>query len=236
MYSFYGGHPGESFNIVQFFSTYSAMVTEFKRGTNSSVKFGEYVSLSNGDIYKRGYDYGNSSTGGAIKVGTFIGASNINSIDELAINDDNHLLIRYTDTNKQGNVSWNGKSNWFDLGDLTANISLSPNSTFSNIKWTGIGEIANNGSNIKISFIIPFCETVSKSVTSVQCLNGILTLKNDYYNISALNLKDGEKCTYTLRKTIFGLEFTVFIPFGEEQIPAEDFINISLKSLSIRFN
>ena len=81
MESFYGGERGFSFEIVKTFSSKSAMVTEFKKGSSyTEVNYNEYVLIdsgnkndtSRGDIYRRGYDY-NNSDGGAIYISNIAG-------------------------------------------------------------------------------------------------------------------------------------------------------------------
>lgn len=79
--SFYGGKPGASFVFAKNYVSISAMITDFKQGPSfDAVNFGEYVlitttdttSTDNGKIYRRGYDYTNSS-GGAIYIGSITG-------------------------------------------------------------------------------------------------------------------------------------------------------------------
>ena len=81
MYSFYGGRPGNSFTIVTSFSTVQAMIDAFKGGPNyTNVHYDEYVIINtedknnptNGQIYRRGYDY-NNDMGGAELIGTIVG-------------------------------------------------------------------------------------------------------------------------------------------------------------------
>lgn len=81
MYSFYGGRPGNSFTIVASFSTVQEMITNFKRGPSyTDVHYDEHVIINtedknnptNGQIYRRGYDY-NNDMGGAELIGTIVG-------------------------------------------------------------------------------------------------------------------------------------------------------------------
>lgn len=80
--SFYGGKPGVSFVLVKYYETYDAMVADFKKGPEfMDVKFGEYVLINtknkndktNGNVYRRGYEYTDSATGGAIYIGSIVG-------------------------------------------------------------------------------------------------------------------------------------------------------------------
>lgn len=81
MYSFYGGRPGNSFTIIASFPTVKTMVDEFKKGPNyTEVHYDEHVIINtedknnptNGQIYRRGYDYSNDM-GGAELIGTIVG-------------------------------------------------------------------------------------------------------------------------------------------------------------------
>ncbi len=81
MYSFYGGRPGNSFTIVASFPTVQEMITNFKDGPNyTDVHYDEHVIINtedknnptNGQIYRRGYDY-NNKMGGAELIGTIVG-------------------------------------------------------------------------------------------------------------------------------------------------------------------
>ena len=81
MYSFYGGRPGNSFTIVTSFSSVANMVSAFHGGpAYTDVHYDEYVIINtedknnptNGQIYRRGYDY-NNGMGGAELIGTIVG-------------------------------------------------------------------------------------------------------------------------------------------------------------------
>lgn len=77
MSSFYGGRPGAPFIITTTFSSVNEMIENFKLGPNyNAVYYDEHVLINtqnktdptNGNVYRRGYDYTNSS-GGAEYIG-----------------------------------------------------------------------------------------------------------------------------------------------------------------------
>lgn len=79
--SFYGGLPGFSFIIVKSFASEAEMIAAFKQGPDyTTVHYEEHVLINtenkndstNGNVYRRGYDYTND-LGGAIYVGTIVG-------------------------------------------------------------------------------------------------------------------------------------------------------------------
>lgn len=99
MDSLYGGQPGVSFILKESFASYSDMVKAFQQGASyTDVWYGEYCLISsknknnpdNGNIYKRGLDYQNKTTGGAIYLGCIVGSSSgtpfvqIGTIDDVS--------------------------------------------------------------------------------------------------------------------------------------------------------
>jgi hypothetical protein len=81
MESFYGGKSGASFVIVKSFSSEAEMIAKFKLGGDyTEVHYDEYILINtrnkndktNGNVYRRGYNYQNS-IGGAIYIGTIVG-------------------------------------------------------------------------------------------------------------------------------------------------------------------
>lgn len=84
MDSFYGGHEGVSFLLRASFDSYDSMVAAFQGGSNyTDVWFDEYCIIDtpnkndpdNGKIYKRGLNYQDQTTGGAIYLGQIVGPS-----------------------------------------------------------------------------------------------------------------------------------------------------------------
>lgn len=90
MNSFYGGKEGRSYAIVKSFDSVANMVSSFQKGAGyTEVNYGEYVIIDtvgqnpspstnlddpdNGKIYRRGIDYTNQETGGAIYIGQIRG-------------------------------------------------------------------------------------------------------------------------------------------------------------------
>lgn len=81
MESFYGGRPGSSFVIVKTFPNEESMKAAFALGPNyTDVYFDEYVMIesptisdTHGKVYRRGYDYTNTTTRGAEYIGKITG-------------------------------------------------------------------------------------------------------------------------------------------------------------------
>lgn len=84
MDSLYGGQEGVSFVLKKEYTSVANMIADFKRGANNTdVWYGEYCIINtpnkndktNGTIYRRGLNYQDEKTGGAIKVGQVVGPS-----------------------------------------------------------------------------------------------------------------------------------------------------------------
>jgi hypothetical protein len=72
------GNAGIPFALVKEYKSYAAMLADFKSGDLcTDVRYGEYVIISNDDpenldfthngaIYRRGYNYWDEETGGAV--------------------------------------------------------------------------------------------------------------------------------------------------------------------------
>lgn len=83
--SFYGGRRGASFIIAKSFKTEEEMIKAFKQGGQyKTVNYDEYViidtenknDITNGKVYRRGYDYTNDM-GGAEYVGQIVGPAGL---------------------------------------------------------------------------------------------------------------------------------------------------------------
>ena len=92
MSSFYGGRPGQPFIIMATFNSVNAMITQFKKGPNyTTVHYDENVVITttdnsddtNGNVYRRGYDYTNAM-GGAELIGNIFSGMDMSSNAELA--------------------------------------------------------------------------------------------------------------------------------------------------------
>lgn len=141
MDSLYGGQPGVSFVLKESFSTYNDMVRAFQQGASyTDVWYGEYCLISsknknhpdNGKIYKRGLDYQNKTTGGAIYLGCIVGSSSgtpfvqigtIDDVSEMAKTASSETVHRRypVGLNDDGTVKTNWQYNettksWSDVG------------------------------------------------------------------------------------------------------------------------
>lgn len=114
--SFYGGKAGTPFVIAKSYNSVNAMIADFAKGPAlTAVQYGEHVIINtedknnsnNGALYRRGYDY-NNSMGGAIYVGTIVGASGKAPMFELTtIENIKEITFKDSDEVRQGEGAWN---------------------------------------------------------------------------------------------------------------------------------
>lgn len=182
MDSFYGSAASATFTLKEYFESYDAMVAAFRQGASyTDVWYGEYCLISsknrnhpdNGKVYKRGLDYQNVTTGGAIYIGDIVGSSSgtpfvqIGTIDEVSDMSTSTLeensYRRYpVGLNEDGTVETNWQYNesthsWSDVGgDIKkdfyfgeVNKSLVPGKTGSGDDVTYNDEIKYTWVNIR---------------------------------------------------------------------------------------
>ena len=168
MYSFYGGRPGNPFVIVKAFGSQAQMKAAFAQGPNyTEVHYDEYVlinttnknDLTNGNIYRRGYDFNNAETHGAEYVGCIAGPSGDAPQLSLATLDQVNAL--------------NDGTGKFSQGTLTpTNNSLVPgksgNSYNDGIQWAAYSVKDPNGteSTAYVGFKFPY-SVIDFSTTAV---------------------------------------------------------------------
>lgn len=168
MYSFYGGRPGNPFVIVKAFGSQAQMKAAFAQGPNyTEVHYDEYVlinttnknDLTNGNIYRRGYDFNNAETHGAEYVGCIAGPSGDAPQLSLATLQQVHDL--------------NDGTGRFSEGTLTiTNDSLIPgksgNSYNDGIQWAAYSVKDSNGTEsiAYVGFKIPYT-VIDFSTTAV---------------------------------------------------------------------
>ena len=169
MYSFYGGRPGNSFTIVTSFSTVQEMITAFQGGpAYTNVHYDEYVIINtedknnptNGQIYRRGYDY-NNDMGGAELIGTIVGPAGkapLLTMDQYSTIDGMQGTEGLVDDEDGNYISMKSK------GQLTiANGGLVPgkdeeNNFYDTIKWVSYSFRDSKGRDTiaHVGFQIPY--------------------------------------------------------------------------------
>lgn len=210
MYSFYGGRPGNSFTIIASFSSVQAMIEAFKNGPNyTDVHYDEHVIINtenknnptNGQIYRRGYDY-NNDMGGAELIGTIVGPAGkapLLTMDEYNVIDNMQGTEGLIDNEDGYYISMKSK------GQLTiANDELIPgkdeeNNFHDTIKWVSYSFRDPEGRDTiaHVGFKIPY-PVIDFEISSTDFWNSIETIRIDdkthpFYEKWKINMPKGQK-------------------------------------------
>lgn len=157
MESFYGGRPGNSFILAATFQTVAQMVSAFRDGPSyEDVKFDEYVMIDGensdkGKLYRRGYDYTNNETGGAIYIGNITGPQGIPANIKM--------------------VDWNDQTGQYTIGQLSLSNGglVEADNDHTTIKYKYLN-VNNNTHDTNLALQIPypkFKAQVSQEISTV---------------------------------------------------------------------
>lgn len=126
----------------------------------------------------------------------------INYIMNMAVNENNHLLVRYSDPAKRADgTTYNGIDGWTDLGQITQQYEYGDRSTVTGLTWIGVGQLIDRGTgNKKLRFIINPTAFINNAVNTIIVIAGTVSGNNGTDTITALNLT-----TATVAKTLTGL-------------------------------
>ena len=169
MYSFYGGRPGNSFTIVASFPNVKAMIDAFSGGPRyTEVNYDEYVIINtedknnptNGQIYRRGYDY-NNNMGGAELIGTIVGPAGKAPMLTVDKYQDIYKAVKNADNGISGSAQ--GYKSMSSSGQLkTIDADLIPgkdNNSFNDtIKWISysLRDLEGKDTVAHVGFKIPY--------------------------------------------------------------------------------
>ncbi len=157
----------------------------------------------------------------------------INYIMNMVVNENNHLLVRYSDPARRvGGLTYNNIDGWTDLGQITQQYEYGDGSVATGLSWIGIGQLIDDGTNNKIiKFNISPTAFINAAVNSVAVTTGTLNGTNGTDTISALNLT-----TATVTKMLTGLQFEIDSGIASSGAAATNFINLSITGMGLSFN
>ena len=157
----------------------------------------------------------------------------INYIMNMAVNENNHLLVRYSDPVKRaGGLTYNGTDGWTDLGQITQQYEYGDGSAATGLNWIGIGQLIDDGTNNKvIKFIISPTAFINAAVDTVTVTAGTLDGTDGTDTVTALDLT-----TAVVTKTLTGLQFEVDSRIASGGAAATDFINLSIAGMGLSFS
>lgn len=234
MYSFYGGHPGSSINIVAYYNNLTEIRNAFNN--NNTIRYGQCAviinqndSANNGKIYQKMYN------NNASLIGQFSATLKVNYIIKAVVTEQNHLLIKYSDTDHQGDITYNNENGWTDLGDVSVNITLNIGQTYPNLNWCGVGTI--NGMGV-IKFILPLSRPVHNEANLITTSAGSLTVKSREHAtiIDGFSLSSNNSDKITINENILGLEFIIDSSQILSNISEDEIVDITISNLTLRIN
>lgn len=160
----------------------------------------------------------------------------LNYVMRMAVNENNHLLVRYSDPNKRaGGVVHDGSDGWTDLGLISHEYEYEDGSSVSNLTWTGVGQLVDSGSGNKmIKFTISPTAFINREVDTVEVTAGTLDGGNETSSVTALNMSAAG--ITTIEKQLTGLQFTVDSGIASGGAAATDWINLSITGMGLSFS
>lgn len=158
----------------------------------------------------------------------------INYIMNMAVNENNHLLVRYSDPAKRADgTTYNGIDGWTDLGQITQQYEYGDGSTVTGLTWIGVGQLIDRGTDNKIlRFTINPTAFINNAVNTVMVIAGTVNGNNGTDTITALNLTTA---TIAIAKTLTGLQFEIDSGIASGGAAATDFINLSIEGMGLSF-
>ena len=161
----------------------------------------------------------------------------INYIMQAAINDDEHLLVRYSDPQRRNastTVTWNNKVGWTDIGSLKVPyIYGDPIAT--NLKWSGIASLENSESGyLNIRFTMPLTQILDHNIDIINITSGRLygRMQEETYSFNNFALNSTNT---TITKTLTGLEFSIQTEYQNTEIATFLIMPIIINQLSLEF-
>ena len=158
----------------------------------------------------------------------------INYIMNMAVNENNHLLVRYSDPVRRaaGGITYNNIDGWTDLGQITQQYEYEDGSVATELDWIGIGQLIDDGTNNKIiKFNISPTAFINAAVDIVTVTAGTLDGTDGTDTVTALDLT-----TATVTKTLTGLQFEVDSGIASGGAAATGFINLSIAGMGLSFS
>ena len=206
MYSFYGGRPGNSFTIVTSFPTVQEMIDAFRGGPRyTNVHYDEYVIINtedknnptNGQIYRRGYDY-NNDMGGAELIGTIVGPAGKAPLLTVDKYQDIWEAVQNADNGISGNAQ--GYESMASEGQLKViDADLIPGKDNDTIKWISYSLRDSEGRDTiaHVGFKIPY-PVIDFETSNIDFWDSIGTTRTDdkthpFYEKWKINIPRGQK-------------------------------------------
>ena len=161
----------------------------------------------------------------------------INYIMQAAINDDEHLLVRYSDPQRRNastTVTWNNEVCQTDIGSLKVPY-IYGDPTATNLKWSGIASLENSESGyLNIRFTMPLTQILDHNIDIINITSGRLygRMQEETYSFNNFVLNSTNT---TITKTLTGLEFSIQTEYQNTEIATFLIMPIIINQLSLEF-
>lgn len=163
----------------------------------------------------------------------------INYIMQAAIDDNQHLLVRYSDPIRRAQldtVTWENKTGWTDIGNLKVPYVYSdPSAT--DLQWTGLGTLKNSDETnyMAITFTMPLTQFIDNNITTITAETGSLymTATDTTHNLNNFAI---DSTNTIITKTLSGLKFEIQTEFENTQTTTSELVTILVNGLDLTFS
>ena len=163
----------------------------------------------------------------------------INYIMQAAIDDNQHLLVRYSDPIRRAQsdtVTWKNKTGWTDIGNLKVPYVYSDPSV-TDLQWTGLGTLKNSDETnyMVITFTMPLTQFIDTNITTITAETGSLymTATDTTHNLNNFVI---DSTNTTITKTLSGLKFEIQTEFENTQTATPELVTILVNGLDLTFS
>ena len=162
----------------------------------------------------------------------------INYIMETAIDNNQHLLVRYSDPLRRAQldtVTWNNKNGWTDIGSLKVPYVYTDPSAIG-LQWSGLGILTNSDETeyMNITFTMPLTQFIDSNISSIEVSDGKLYVKSEdgTHDLTGITL---DSTNTTITKTLSGLKFQIQTTFANLQTATIEIISVLVNELDLEF-
>lgn len=162
----------------------------------------------------------------------------INYIMETAIDNNQHLLVRYSDPirrSQSDTVTWKNKTGWTNIGSLKVPYVYT-DPTAIDLQWSGLGILTNSDETeyMNITFTMPLTQFIDSNISSVEVSDGELYVKSQdgTHDLTGVTL---DSTNTTVTKTLSGLKFQIQTTFTNLQIATIEIVSVLVNGLDLEF-
>ena len=162
----------------------------------------------------------------------------INYIMEAAVDNNQHLLVRYSDPVRReqlDTVTWKNKTGWTNIGNLKVPYVYTDPSAIG-LQWSGLGILTNSDETeyMNITFTMPLTQFIDSNINSIEVSDGKLYVKSQdgTHDLTGVAL---DSTNTTVIKTLSGLKFQIQTTFTNLQTATIEIVSILINELDLEF-